>query len=114
MKKKKKRTRYTYRLVFTDEQGESRELTVSEFKSFQERYPKVSALMLDASAIPEDKLDENYESWEDVASQILNTIWRFKGAAIFHKAVDPIRYGIPDYFTVIKTPMDLGTVKVSL
>nr|CAB3454408.1 unnamed protein product [Digitaria exilis] len=37
-----------------------------------------------------------------------------KGGWLFHKPVDPVLYGIPDYFDVICNPMDLGTVKKKL
>lgn len=32
----------------------------------------------------------------------------------FLKPVDPVALNLPDYFTVIKKPMDLGTVKNNL
>ncbi|KAL6076339.1 DNA-binding bromodomain-containing protein, putative isoform 4 [Balamuthia mandrillaris] len=32
----------------------------------------------------------------------------------FNQPVDPVALGIPDYFTVIKHPMDLGTIKSNL
>jgi len=32
---------------------------------------------------------------------------------VFNEPVDPIKLGIPDYFQIIKHPMDLGTVKVA-
>ncbi len=31
---------------------------------------------------------------------------------VFSSPVDPIQLNIPDYFDVIKNPMDLGTIKV--
>jgi hypothetical protein len=34
-----------------------------------------------------------------------------KDAWPFLEPVDPIKYGIPDYPTIIKHPMDLGTIK---
>ncbi|GMH62490.1 hypothetical protein TL16_g03485, partial [Triparma laevis f. inornata] len=30
---------------------------------------------------------------------------------VFNAPVDPVELGLPDYFEVIKKPMDLGTVK---
>ena len=33
---------------------------------------------------------------------------------VFAEPVDPIKLGIPDYFQIIKKPMDLSTVKVRL
>jgi hypothetical protein len=41
-------------------------------------------------------------------------IWKVKGAYIFHNPVDPIQLKIEDYFTIIKKPMDFGTIKVYL
>ena len=40
-------------------------------------------------------------------------IWKVKGAYIFHNPVDPIQLKIEDYFTIIKRPMDFGTIKVN-
>ncbi|KAJ1701005.1 hypothetical protein LUZ63_000784 [Rhynchospora breviuscula] len=33
---------------------------------------------------------------------------------VFNHPVDPIKLGIPDYFSIIKNPMDLGTIKKNL
>lgn len=33
---------------------------------------------------------------------------------VFNYPVDPVKLNIPDYFTIIKNPMDLGTVKENL
>lgn len=33
---------------------------------------------------------------------------------VFNSPVDPVELGLPDYFTVIKKPMDLGTIKKRL
>lgn len=40
-------------------------------------------------------------------------VWKVKGAYIFHSPVDPISLKIEDYFTIIKNPMDFGTIKVT-
>lgn len=32
----------------------------------------------------------------------------------FREPVDPILLGIPDYFDIIKSPMDLGTIEVAI
>jgi len=39
-------------------------------------------------------------------------LWKVKGAYIFHSPVDPIELKIEDYFTIIKRPMDFGSIKV--
>ncbi|PWN32618.1 Bromodomain-containing protein [Meira miltonrushii] len=46
-----------------------------------------------------------------------NAIKGLKGrndSGLFHAPVDPIAAGVPHYFTIIKTPMDLGTVDYKL
>jgi len=101
-----------YRLVFTDELGETRHLTTEEFEEFRKTYPQISEMILDPSKIPANKLEEDPEGWESTAESIINSIWKLKGAHIFHKPVNPEKLGIPDYTTVIKKPMDLTTVKV--
>ena len=45
---------------------------------------------------------------------MLRLIKNHKKAAVFLDPVDPILLGIPDYFDVIKTPMDLSTVQSKL
>ena len=40
--------------------------------------------------------------------------WKAKGSAWFHEPVDPVKFGIMDYFDIISKPMDLGTVKKKL
>ncbi|KAL6656581.1 hypothetical protein ACP70R_004361 [Stipagrostis hirtigluma subsp. patula] len=49
-----------------------------------------------------------------LCGKILMKLMEHKGGWLFHKPVDPVLYGIPDYFDVIRHPMDLGTVKKKL
>ncbi|KAK8460486.1 hypothetical protein SEVIR_2G337400v4 [Setaria viridis] len=49
-----------------------------------------------------------------LCGKILKKLMDHKGGWLFHKPVDPVLYGIPDYFDVICNPMDLGTVKKKL
>lgn len=41
-------------------------------------------------------------------------VWRHKYAWPFHTPVDPEKLGLPDYYDIIKTPMDLTTIKKKL
>jgi len=43
----------------------------------------------------------------------LQALKNHKHGWVFNEPVDPIKLGIPDYFQIIKHPMDLGTVKVA-
>ena len=45
---------------------------------------------------------------------ILKAVKAHKHAWIFAEPVDPIKLNIPDYFTIIKRPMDLGCLNISL
>jgi hypothetical protein len=113
-KKEKEDVKQCYRLVFTDEKGESREYTQKDFEMFKEEYPDIAKLLQNPLSISPEALDANNEpeEWHSVCTQIFNTIWKSKGANIFHKPVDTVKLHLPDYYTVVKNPMDLGTVKV--
>ncbi|KAL2515352.1 Transcription factor GTE10 [Forsythia ovata] len=45
---------------------------------------------------------------------MLNRLMTQKNALIFNSPVDIVAFNIPDYFNVIKHPMDLGTIKTKL
>lgn len=66
---------------------------------------------IDLSEIDDIK---NQDAWVRLASKMLTTCWKAKGGYFFHEPVDPVRYGIDDYFDAIKEPMDLGTIRKKL
>lgn len=45
---------------------------------------------------------------------LLKSLMTHEHGWVFNKPVDPVELNIPDYFTVIKHPMDLGTIKKKL
>uniref|UniRef100_A0ACD5XPH4 Uncharacterized protein n=2 Tax=Avena sativa TaxID=4498 RepID=A0ACD5XPH4_AVESA len=49
-----------------------------------------------------------------VCRNILEKLMAHPNGWLFHQPVDPVLFGIPDYFDVIRNPMDLGTVKNKL
>jgi hypothetical protein len=49
-----------------------------------------------------------------MCGNVLRKLMDNKLGLLFREPVDPVLYGIPDYFDVIKNPMDLGTVKKKL
>ena len=45
---------------------------------------------------------------------MLNKLFKHKHAWLFKDPVDPEALGIPDYFKVVKNPMDFSTIKSKL
>ncbi len=45
---------------------------------------------------------------------MLNSLWKHNQAWIFYEPVDPKKLNIPDYYEIIREPMDFGTVKLKL
>jgi len=46
--------------------------------------------------------------------EVLKTLQNHQHAWVFNSPVDPVELGLPDYFQIIKRPMDLGTIKKRL
>ena len=49
--------------------------------------------------------------WMTVARQMVSEIFKKEDAWIFLRPVDPVRDMCPDYLTMIKEPMDFGTIR---
>lgn len=47
-------------------------------------------------------------------NQTIKSLKKHKRAIAFLDPVDPIQFNIPDYFDIIKQPMDLGTIEKKL
>ena len=92
-------------------------MTNEELEKFEEQHPKIAQYWKDPSTLETlslPKFPENapiYESWDKAAKRMLNTLWKSNQAWIFHEKVDVEKLGIPDYYEIIKTPMDFGTIK---
>eukprot|EP00285_Hemiselmis_virescens_P018245 CAMPEP_0173391220 /NCGR_PEP_ID=MMETSP1356-20130122/17859_1 /TAXON_ID=77927 ORGANISM="Hemiselmis virescens, Strain PCC157" /NCGR_SAMPLE_ID=MMETSP1356 /ASSEMBLY_ACC=CAM_ASM_000847 /LENGTH=122 /DNA_ID=CAMNT_0014348797 /DNA_START=44 /DNA_END=409 /DNA_ORIENTATION=- len=54
------------------------------------------------------------QEWAKKCLAVLKAVKQHKHGWIFGEPVDPIKLQIPDYFDVIKRPMDLGTVKANM
>lgn len=59
-----------------------------------------------------DSPKEPKKSWQLRCREFLDYLFRLRESVPFRSAVDPIQY--PDYYTVVDTPMDLGTVREQL
>ncbi|KAM7009261.1 LOW QUALITY PROTEIN: bromodomain-containing protein 4-like [Tautogolabrus adspersus] len=46
--------------------------------------------------------------------EVLKTLWKHNFAWPFQSPVDAIKLGLPDYYKIIKIPMDMGTIKKRL
>src|SRR5882757_9222308 len=57
-------------------------------------------------------VDDEVPDWQDQCMELLNDIYHNTDAQPFRERVDITRY--PDYYRVIDTPMDLGTVSEAL
>lgn len=106
-------------LVRVDSEGRKFPLTEEEINKFKSENSNLFNYLENKEELK--KLTENankdllyYDSWEKQAKKLMNTLWKVKDADLFHKPVDPIELGIPDYFDVIKNPMDFSTIKRKL
>ena len=54
------------------------------------------------------------DTWEKQAQKILAQCWKLKTSHWFYEPVEPLKFGVNDYFEVIAHPMDLGTIKKKL
>ena len=117
--RRKNEKRIKCQLMVADENGDRRPLTEEELKEFELKHPDIAKYWLDPSSLSElDRLDQDaidsLRPWEKPAKKLLNTLWRNHNSWIFHEKVDPVQLNIPDYFDVVKNPMDFGTIKKKL
>ncbi|XP_029015734.1 bromodomain-containing protein 4 isoform X2 [Betta splendens] len=45
---------------------------------------------------------------------VLKTLWKHQFAWPFHAPVDAVKLNLPDYYSIIQNPMDMGTIKKRL
>ncbi|XVF87240.1 hypothetical protein PTKIN_Ptkin18bG0103000 [Pterospermum kingtungense] len=63
---------------------------------------------------PHEKRRKMDRSMTQQCSELLKALMKHPAGWVFNQPVDPIALNIPDYFTIIKNPMDLGTIKSKL
>lgn len=75
------------------------------------------------AALAEVRVEQQHEEEQQVEMtaqekrfclSLLKQLMKHKRAYAFNQPVDPVAFNIPDYFDVIKRPMDLGTVNEKL
>ncbi|XP_028755806.1 transcription factor GTE9 [Neltuma alba] len=77
-------------------------------KSSNKRRPQVSIV---SQQEKRQKLDRKLSLQ---CATILKSLMSHPYSWVFSKPVDPVALNIPDYFTIISEPMDLGTIKTKL
>ena len=106
-----------YILVKIGKNGEKTPLNEEEYNQFVKEHQDIFDLLNNREnlqKICDEITDEDIkmqDSWEKLARKLMNTLWKFKEADLFHKPVDPQELNIPDYFDIIKNPMDFSTIK---
>lgn len=104
-----------YKIQFTDSHLKSRDLFETDFERFRQEFPQLAEIILNPELLytnPTVQAKVSQENWQSAAMQLMNAVWKIKNANIFHYPVDPVKLNILDYFTIIKHPMDFGTIKV--
>ena len=109
-----------YILVKINEKGEKTPLTEEEYDEFMKNNPEINDTVNNknllnklVNEITDDDI-KMCDSWEKIARQLMNVLWKVKDAELFHKPVDPIELNVPNYYDIIKKPMDFSTVKRKL
>ena len=109
-----------YILVKIGKNGEKTPLNEEEYNQFVKEHQDIFDLLNNREnlqKICDEITDEDIkmqDSWEKLARKLMTTLWKFKEADLFHKPVDPQELNIPDYFDIIKNPMDFSTIKKKL
>ena len=96
-----------YKLVFTKEDLISKDIKLSDFRMFEEKFPQIAELLLKPEQMISDPRfmeNVNLDKWQNTAANILNQIWKMKSANVFHTPVDPIRLGKIEIFILFANP----------
>jgi len=104
-----------YRLVYTDENMKSHEITEEEFKKLKLECPELTKLLLNPELLNEAPIKDRliHEKWQNTAIQIIEALKKNKITKIFNEPVQWEKLNIPDYPIIIKHPMDFGTIRVT-
>lgn len=116
-----------YLLTALREGGFYEPLTDEEFEEFRRQNPEVAKYFLvqedgqtdvaPVSEIPVHDVNESlpiFDHWEKAALKLMASLQRHQYAWIFAEPVDEVALNIPDYYTIVKNPMDFGTIKTKL
>jgi hypothetical protein len=88
-----------YKLVFTDKTLNSKDISEEDFKLFTSEFPQIAEFLLKPEKLTSDQeLMEKIQldNWQTTALHIMATLWKIKGANVFHVPVNPQKLGIFD------------------
>ena len=115
-----------YLLTTLKEDGYYEPMTDAEFEQFKIDNPALAKYF----EMDEDEDDVNpisqlqvpevpetapiFDQWEKAAQRLMQTLQRNAKSYIFAEPVNVEALRIPDYYTIVKKPMDFGTIKMKL
>lgn len=86
-----------YKLVFTDKTLNCKDISEDDFKLFISEFPQIAEFLLKPEKLTSDQeLMEKIQldNWQTTALHIMATLWKIKGANVFHVPVNPDKLGI--------------------
>jgi len=95
-------------------------LSDEDYERLEKECPEVAKIIRDPSELEKLEIPEIaddvpiYDHWEKPAKRIINNLWKHESAWLFHSPVDVKAWGIEDYYTIVKDPMDFTTIKGKL
>ncbi|CAG9316071.1 unnamed protein product [Blepharisma stoltei] len=117
--KRKSEKKLKCQLMIVNDKGEERPATQEELAEFENNFPDIAKYwknpetLKDLETMDPDIVDK-LKPWEKPGKKLINVLWRTNHSWIFHEPVDPMKLNLPDYFDVVKNPMDFGTIKKKL
>ena len=115
-----------YLLTVQKEDGYYEPMTDEEFEQFKVDNPVLAKyfetddnendlVSIDELPVPEvSDIAPIFDQWEKAAQRLMQTLQRNPKAYIFAEPVNFEALRIPDYPTIVKKPMDFGTIKTKL
>ena len=85
-----------YKLVFTKDNLESKDISEFDFKNFKLEHPQIAEILLNPEKLTSDQeLMEKIQldNWQTTALHIMSTLWKIKNANVFHAPVNPVKLG---------------------
>ena len=87
-----------YKLVFSTKDLKSKDISEADFELFKKEFPLIAEFLLKPEKLTSDQeLMEKIQldNWQTTALHIMTTLWKIKGANVFHNPVDPVKLGRP-------------------